>query len=152
MPLRLLDVARPARMLVERVDGQADDLDAALVKFRLDPGHVSELGGADRREVLGMREQHNPGVADPIVKADLAVGRLSFEIRRGIVDLQRHRSPPESSMRGGDALASRRPGPFADVDVRTHAHGRRGSGAKLNTVRKGSLNWHTDSNGPACLP
>jgi len=55
-------------------------------------------------------------------------------------------------MRGGNALASRRPGPFADVDVRTHAHGRRGSGAKLNTVRKGVLNWHTDSNGPACLP
>jgi hypothetical protein len=69
---------------------RADDLDAALVELGLDLGHVAELGGADRREVLGVREQHRPFVADPIVKADLAFGRLGREIRDRIVDRERH--------------------------------------------------------------
>src|SRR5262245_27430727 len=94
VPLRLLDVVRPARVFVERIDGQADDLDAALVEFRLDLCHVSELGGADRREVLGMPEQHHPLVADPIVKADLPFGRLRFEIRGSIIDCESHSPPP----------------------------------------------------------
>jgi len=63
-------------VLVDGVDGQADDLDAALVEFRLDLGHVAEFGGADRREVLRMRKQHHPVVANPIVEADLAFGGL----------------------------------------------------------------------------
>src|SRR3954447_12188869 len=88
--LRLLDVARPARMLVDRVDRQAYDLDAALVELRLDLGHVAELGGADGGEILWMREQHSPFVADPIVKTDLAFGGFRFEIRRSIVDRESH--------------------------------------------------------------
>src|SRR6516162_6364400 len=92
--LRLLDVAGPAVMAGERVDGQSDDLDAALVELGLDLGHVAELGGAHRREVLGMREQHHPFVADPLVEADLAFGGLRFEIRRSVVDGESHDLPP----------------------------------------------------------
>ena len=50
----------PAGVTVDRIDRQADDLDAALVEFRLDARHVTELGGADRGEILGMRKQHGP--------------------------------------------------------------------------------------------
>src|SRR5262249_50801202 len=92
--LRLLDVAGPLVMAAERIDGQSDDLDAALVEFWLDLGHVAEFGGAYRREVLGMREQHHPFVADPIVEADLAFGGLRFEIRRSVVDGESHDLPP----------------------------------------------------------
>src|SRR5215510_11176637 len=96
--LRLLDVVGPAVMAGERVDGQADDLHAALVELGLDLGHVAEFGGADRREVLGMREQHRPFVADPLVEADLAFGGFRFEIRRSVVDSESHDLPPS---RGG---------------------------------------------------
>ena len=71
--LGLLDVLDPAVMVVDRVDADADDLDAALVELGLDPGHVAELGGADRGEVLGVREQDRPAVADPLVEADAAL-------------------------------------------------------------------------------
>ena len=93
--LRLLDVGGPAGVAVDRIDRQADDLDAALVELRLDLGHVAELGGADRREILGVREQHRPLVADPVVEFDLAFGGLRLEIRRGVVDRQCHGKPPD---------------------------------------------------------
>ena len=62
VPLCLLDVLRPALVLVEGVDGEADDLHPAAVELTLHLGHVAELGGADRREVLRMREQDSPRV------------------------------------------------------------------------------------------
>jgi hypothetical protein len=96
-------------VLVERIDGQADDFDAAFVEFRLDPGHVAELGGADRGEVLGMREQHRPLVADPIVKADLSFGRLRFEIRGSIIDCKSHRPSPDILRRTVELQVAGRP-------------------------------------------
>src|SRR5262249_18054724 len=50
-------------------DAQADDLDVALLELGQQAGHVAELGGAHRREVLRMREQHAPAIADPLVEA-----------------------------------------------------------------------------------
>ena len=47
---------------LDRIDTQADDLDAALVELRLDAGHVAELGRADGREVLRMGEQNGPAI------------------------------------------------------------------------------------------
>src|SRR5215470_13575918 len=88
--LRLLDVVRPSRMLVDRVDREADDLDAAFVELRLDLGHVSELGRANRGEILRMREQHAPGAAYPLMKANAALRRVGFEIRCEMVESQGH--------------------------------------------------------------
>jgi hypothetical protein len=34
-----------------------------------------------------MREQHDPGITDPIVKSDFPFGRLRLEIGRCIADL-----------------------------------------------------------------
>ena len=58
--LGLLDVFEPARVALARIDAQADELDIALGELGLDLGHVAELGGADGREILGMREQDRP--------------------------------------------------------------------------------------------
>jgi hypothetical protein len=71
-------------VVLDRVDADAQDLHAALVELGLDPGHVAELGGAHRGEVLGMREQHRPAVADPFVEADPALGGVGLEVGGGV--------------------------------------------------------------------
>ena len=88
--LRLLDVLHPALVVVHRVDREADHLDVAAVELRLDAGHVAELRRADRREVLRVREQHRPRVADPIVEADPSVRRVGLEVRCGVAELDAH--------------------------------------------------------------
>ena len=80
MPCVSCDVLRPARVPIDRIDAEPDDLDAALVELRLDARHVAELGGTHRREVLGVRKHHAPGTAEPLVKADRALGGLRFEV------------------------------------------------------------------------
>ena len=85
-PLRFANVRRPAGVIVHRVDGKADHLDPALVELGLQPGHGAQFGGADRREILGMREQHRPGIANPIVKMDSSLGGLGLEIRGDVVE------------------------------------------------------------------
>ena len=53
-------VATPAFVALDRIDAEADDLDAALVELRLDAGHVTKFGRTHRREVLGVRKHHAP--------------------------------------------------------------------------------------------
>jgi hypothetical protein len=43
-------------MIVDGIDGKPDDFHVAPVELRLEPGHIAELGGAHRSEILGMRE------------------------------------------------------------------------------------------------
>ena len=84
-----MSLAQPA-VLLDRVDAEADDLDVALVELGLELGHVAELGRADRREVLGVREQDAPGVAEPLVEADVAFGGFGLEVGGGVADAKRH--------------------------------------------------------------
>jgi hypothetical protein len=88
MALRFLDVVGPAVMSVHRVDAQADQLGVALGELGLDLGHVAQLGGAHRREVLGVGEQDRPLVADPLVKVDVPLGGLGLEVGGLVVDAQ----------------------------------------------------------------
>src|SRR6266478_2087071 len=53
-------------------------------------GAVAKLGGADRREILGMGKEQHPIVARPIIEVQLAFGGVGGEIGRGFVDGQRH--------------------------------------------------------------
>ncbi|MEX5728118.1 hypothetical protein Ga0609869_001471 [Rhodovulum iodosum] len=53
-------------------------------------GGGRELGGADRGEILGMREQDGIAVADPVVKVDLAFGGVGGEVGGGVIDAQCH--------------------------------------------------------------
>src|SRR6516162_87643 len=86
--LGLLDVFCPRRMTVEQVDGKPDNFHVAPVKLGLELGHVAQLRGAHRREVLGMRKQHSPGIADPLMEADAAFRRLGLEVGSDVVDLE----------------------------------------------------------------
>ena len=72
------------------VDAEADDLDVALVELGLQLGHIAELGGADRGEVLRVRKQNAPAGSEPVVEADSAFGCLRFEIWRGAANLNGH--------------------------------------------------------------
>jgi hypothetical protein len=90
VPLRFLDIAGPFCVAIHRIDAQPDDPHAALVELGLDARHVAQLGGADGREILGVRKQHRPGGADPVMETDMAFGRLSFEIRSGVSERENH--------------------------------------------------------------
>jgi len=88
MALRFLDVLGPALVVGHAVDAQPDDLAVALRELAFQPGHVAELSGADRREILRMREQDRPAVADPFVEIDAAFGRIGGEIGCVISNVQ----------------------------------------------------------------
>ena len=77
-------------MAAHRVHAQTDDLGVAFREFRLQARHVAEFGGAYGREIFGVREQHDPIVADPVVEVDFAFRRFGFEIRGDIANLERH--------------------------------------------------------------
>jgi hypothetical protein len=89
-PLRRLDVAGPRFVIADAIDAQAEDLDAALVELGLQLGHGTELGRADRREVLGVAEEDGPVIADPLVEADLALGGRGGEIGGGVAQSDGH--------------------------------------------------------------
>jgi hypothetical protein len=73
-------------MLLDRIDAQADQLGVAAGELRFDLGHVAEFGRADRREILRMREEDGPAVADPLVEIDRPLRRFGGEVRGDIVD------------------------------------------------------------------
>jgi hypothetical protein len=59
---------------------QSDQLDAESSKLGLELGESAELGGADGREVIRVREEHGPAVADELVEVDGTVGGLRIEV------------------------------------------------------------------------
>jgi hypothetical protein len=95
--LGLLDVLRPPAVLRYRVDAQPDDLAAAFVEFRLQPGHVAELRGADRRKILWMRKEDGPAVADPLMEVYRALRGFRGEVGCFGIDSQRHIVFPPSA-------------------------------------------------------
>jgi hypothetical protein len=86
--LCLLDVRRPALVGRHGIHGEPDGLDPALVELGLEAGHIPELGRAHGREVLGMREEHGPAVADPVVEVDRALRAFGREVRCAIAQSQ----------------------------------------------------------------
>src|SRR6516225_4129026 len=73
------------------------DLAVALVELRFQPRHVTEFGRAYRSEILRMREQDRPSIADPLMEVDDALGSLRIEVRNFGVDSQRHDTSPRLS-------------------------------------------------------
>ena len=86
--LGLVDVLDPVAVRVERIDADGDRLHAALGELALERGGLAQLGGADRGEVRGVREQHDPGVAGPLVEADRTFGGVLDEIGGGVAETQ----------------------------------------------------------------
>jgi hypothetical protein len=73
-----------------RIDTHPDDLAAAFVEFRLQPGHVAELRGADGREILRMRKKDSPVIANPLMEVDGALGGFRGKVGCFGIDSQRH--------------------------------------------------------------
>lgn len=60
---------------------QTNELDTALGELGLQLGKGTELGGADGGEVIGVREEDGPLVADELVEADGTIGGLGIKVR-----------------------------------------------------------------------
>src|SRR5262249_23995504 len=89
--LGLFDVHGPLLVRLRGVDTQAYNLDAALVELRFELGHITKFRGADGGEVLGVREEDRPTVANPLVEAaDRTFARLRAEIRNYFTNTQCH--------------------------------------------------------------
>src|ERR1051326_3774745 len=86
MALRFFNIGSPFAVAGNRINAQPDNFAVALGKLRLQARHVAQLRGANWREVLGVRKQDRPAVADPFMKVDFALCGFSAEVRRSIVD------------------------------------------------------------------
>jgi hypothetical protein len=73
---------------VDGVDGEADDLGAALGELLLETGDGAELSGADGGEVLGVRKENSIAVPDPFMEMEGALGGFGGEIGGNIVDAE----------------------------------------------------------------
>ena len=67
-------------MALERVGGQAENLDAPLGEFGLKIGNGAELRRAHRSVVFGMREEDGPAVAYILVEVNWASRRVGLEV------------------------------------------------------------------------
>src|SRR5262249_15535743 len=94
VPLCLPDVVRPSLVKRYRVDAQSDDPRVAPIELGLHSRHVSELGRTHGGEVLWVREEYYPGLADPLMEANRALGGFSFKIRSDIANSKSHAAPP----------------------------------------------------------
>jgi hypothetical protein len=55
-------------------------LSVALLKFAIELGESTKLGGADGSKISGVREDDGPFVANKLVEVNGAIGGLSFEV------------------------------------------------------------------------
>lgn len=76
----VLDIADPALVAAEGVGRETDELDAALGELRLEAGHLTELGGADGRVILGVGEEDDPVVANELMEVNGTLGGLGLEV------------------------------------------------------------------------
>lgn len=67
-------------MAAHGVGAQAQQLDAALVEVGLEAGKLSQLGGTDGGEVLGVGEQDDPVVTNVLVQVDGTLGGVGLEV------------------------------------------------------------------------
>ena len=77
-------------MILGAIDRDADHLGVAGIPFVGELRDRAEFGGADRREILGVREQDRPVVADEFVQRKRALVCFDFKIGDGVVDAQAH--------------------------------------------------------------
>lgn len=67
-------------MMLDIIGRQSDQFDATFAELRLKFGESAQLGGADRSEVLRMREEDDPAIADEFVEVDGSIGCVCVEV------------------------------------------------------------------------
>src|SRR5579863_6092103 len=80
--LGLLDIGDPLVVRRHIINADADRLDVALFELGLEPRDGAKLSRAYRGEVLRMREEDRPFVAEPLMKVDRSLGRVLGKIWR----------------------------------------------------------------------
>lgn len=85
----LVNVLDPARVRVDGVGRETDELGPAARKLWLELCECAELCGADGRVVLGVREENDPVVANELVEVNGASRRLGLEVGGGAAQAQR---------------------------------------------------------------
>lgn len=95
-----VDVLDPGIVRSNVVGGKSDDLDTTLLEFGLLAGNLTELGGADRSEVVRVREEDSPRVTEVLVEVDHTAvnpnrsakqrSAYSSEKKRRVFQLHRH--------------------------------------------------------------
>ena len=88
------DVFGPLLVVSDFVHAEPYDFDVPLVELALELRYFTQLGGADWREVLGVREQHGPTAPDPVVKLNGTLCRIGFEIWSRISQTNCHNTSP----------------------------------------------------------
>src|SRR5690606_26670398 len=86
--LRFVDVLDPLLMGFGIVHRNGDHLDITLGELARDNSGIAKLGGADRSEVGGVREQYPPTVAQILMESNAADGGILFEIGSGVSQTQ----------------------------------------------------------------
>jgi hypothetical protein len=94
MALGFLDILGPFFVIRDGVDAQSDHPTVSRREFRFETCHVSQLGCANRGEILWVRKQNRPPVADPFMKIDGTFRRLRSKIRSFFSDMKCHGLPP----------------------------------------------------------
>src|SRR5690349_5618869 len=79
-PLGLLDVFGPTFVRIGGVDAESNHFHAALFEIRFTARDVTELGGANGSEILWVREENCPAIANPFVEANWAFSCICCEI------------------------------------------------------------------------
>ena len=90
----VFDVLGPLRVVFDAVDGEAEGLYAAGGELSFERADGAELGGANGSEVLGVREEDDPVVADELVEVDGALRGFGGEVGSYVIDAERHRIFP----------------------------------------------------------
>jgi len=84
----LAGLLQPLHVVFHGVGGEREQRALELVELRLDDGELHELGRADRREVAGVAEEHDPASRELLGKLHRARRGLGLE-RRGRVPDER---------------------------------------------------------------
>lgn len=80
------DVLDPLIVRVDIITGEAEKLDTSFLELRGISGYFPQLGGADGSEVAGVGEDHGPGGVDEVVKGELAMRGLDFQVGKSVAN------------------------------------------------------------------
>ena len=84
------DIAFPLLVVLNPVDATPITLVPRLAHSSASLRHGAEFRGANRCEILGVREQDGPAVADQIMQRNSALVGFDGQIRNRVVDAQAH--------------------------------------------------------------
>lgn len=84
----VVDILDPRLVGSGVVSTQTNKLDVTLGELGLELGEGAQLGGADRGEVVRVREDDAPAVAEVLVEADGAIRSFGLEVRSSGAEAQ----------------------------------------------------------------